>query len=230
MARKSLLLTTILAFLLPSALAGDVEDRVVHSALVLREITGMKEKGIPSDLLNKCACVIVIPNMLKGGFIGAGNYGRGAMSCRLEQGEGPWSAPSMTLMGGGSFGFQIGGQAVDLVLLVMNMRGAMSLLDSKITLGGDASVAAGPVGRTASAETDAWMSAEILAYSRSKGLFGGIAIKGGVIRPDNKANEILYGKSVTARSLLLFKTDTLPRDAKIFVDELTKASPSKKKD
>src|SRR5512135_2940708 len=127
MARKSLLMTTILAFLLPSALAGEVEDRVVHSALVLREIMGMKEKGIPSDLLNKSACVIVIPNMLKGGFIGAGNYGRGVMSCRLEHGDGPWSAPSMTLIGGGSFGLQIGGQATDLVLLVMNMRGAMSL-------------------------------------------------------------------------------------------------------
>ncbi len=136
----------------------------------------------------------------------------------------------MTLIGGGSFGLQIGGQATDLVLLVMNMRGAMSLLDSKVTLGGDASVAAGPVGRTASAETDAWMSAEILAYSRSKGLFGGIALKGGVLRPDNKANEILYGRNVTARSLLLSKTDPLPRDAKIFVDELTKASPTKKKD
>jgi len=230
MARKSLLLMTIFVFSLPSALAGDVEDRVVHSALVLREVMGMKEAGIPIDLLNKCACVIVIPNMLKGGFIGAGNYGRGVMSCRTDEGEGPWSAPSMTMVGGGSFGLQIGGQAIDLVLLVMNMRGAMSLLDSKITLGGDASAAAGPVGRTASAETDAWMSAEILAYSRSKGLFGGIALKGGVIRPDNKANEVLYGKTVTPKSLLTDKPENLPRDAKIFVDELTKVSPGKKKD
>jgi len=230
MTRKILLLMTALTVLSSSAVAGDVEDRVVRSALVLREIMGIKEKGIPEDLLNKCACVIVIPNMLKGGFVGGGNYGRGVMSCRTEQGEGPWSAPSMTLVGGGSFGLQIGGQAVDLVLLVMNMRGAMSLLNSKITLGGDASVAAGPVGRTASAETDAWMSAEILAYSRSKGLFGGIALKGGVVRPDNKANEILYGKTVTPKSLLLDKPENLPRDAKIFVDELTKISPEKKKD
>jgi len=230
MTRKILLLMTALTVLSSSAVAGDVEDRVVRSALVLREVMGIKEKGIPEDLLNKCACVIVIPNMLKGGFIGAGNYGRGVMSCRTEQGEGPWSAPSMTLVGGGSFGLQIGGQAVDLVLLVMNMRGAMSLLNSKITLGGDASVAAGPVGRTASAETDAWMSAEILAYSRSKGLFGGIALKGGVVRPDNKANEILYGKTVAPKSLLLDKPENLPRDAKIFVDELTKSSPEKKKD
>ena len=230
MTRKILLLITAFTVLSSSAVAGDVEDRVVRSALVLREVMGIKEKGIPADLLNKCACVIVIPNMLKGGFIGAGNYGRGVMSCRTEQGEGPWSAPSMTLVGGGSFGLQIGGQAVDLVLLVMNMRGAMSLLNSKITLGGDASVAAGPVGRTASAETDAWMSAEILAYSRSKGLFGGIALKGGVVRPDNKANEILYGKTVAPKSLLLDKPENLPRDAKIFVDELTKSSPEKKKD
>jgi lipid-binding SYLF domain-containing protein len=230
MTRKILLLITAFTVLSSSAVAGDVEDRVVRSALVLREVMGIKEKGIPADLLNKCACVIVIPNMLKGGFMGGGNYGRGVMSCRTEQGEGPWSAPSMTLVGGGSFGLQIGGQAVDLVLLVMNMRGAMSLLNSKITLGGDASVAAGPVGRTASAETDAWMSAEILAYSRSKGLFGGIALKGGVVRPDNKANEILYGKTVTPKSLLLDKPENLPRDAKIFVDELAKISPEKKKD
>jgi len=230
MTRKILLLITAFTVLSSSAVAGEVEDRVVRSALVLREIMGIKEKGIPEDMLNKCACVIVIPNMLKGGFIGAGNYGRGVMSCRTEQGEGPWSAPSMTLVGGGSFGLQIGGQAVDLVLLVMNMRGAMSLLNSKITLGGDASVAAGPVGRTASAETDAWMSAEILAYSRSKGLFGGIALKGGVVRPDNKANEILYGKTVAPKSLLLDKPESLPRDAKIFVDELAKISPEKKKD
>jgi lipid-binding SYLF domain-containing protein len=230
MTRIITMLTTAFAMLLSTAVAGDVEDRVVHSALVLREIGEMTDNGIPSDLLNKSACVIVIPNMLKGGFIGGGHYGRGVMSCRTDQGEGPWSAPSMTMITGGSFGLQIGGQAVDLVLLVMNMRGAMSLLDSKITLGGDASAAAGPIGRTASAETDAWMSAEILAYSRSKGLFGGVALKGGVIRPDNKANKILYGKDVTPRSLLLFKTDTLPRDAKIFVDELTKISPARKKE
>jgi len=133
----------------------------------------------------------------------------------------------MFLMTGGSFGLQIGGQSVDLILVIMNLSGLESMLDSKFTLGGDASVAAGPVGRTAAAETDAWMSAKILAYSRAKGLFGGLVLKGGVVRPDKDANQVLYGKEVEARSLLLHKTDPVPRDAKIFLDELTRISPER---
>src|SRR5262249_9606270 len=132
----------------------------------------------------KCSCVAVIPSLKKGGFVLGVAYGKGALSCRTSDGTGPWSPPSMLLLEGGSFGLQIGAQAVDLVLLVMNVKGLESLLDSKFTLGGDASVAAGPVGRTAAAETDAWMSAKILAYSRSRGLFGGLVIKGGALRPD----------------------------------------------
>ena len=163
MKRIALILTAAVILAPTMAGAGEVEDRVVRSAIVLREVMGIREKGIPQDLIDKCTCVIVIPSMLEGGFMVAGNYGKGVMACRLNDGDGPWSAPSMTMIGGGSFGLQIGGQAVDLVLLVMNMRGLRSLLDSKFTLGADASVAAGPVGRSASAETDAWLKAEILA-------------------------------------------------------------------
>jgi lipid-binding SYLF domain-containing protein len=207
--------------------ATEVHDRVVRGAIVLKEISQTPDKGIPQDLLNKSVCVAVIPGMKKGGFIFGANYGKGLMSCRLNNGEGPWSAPSMYLLEGGSFGLQIGAQSVDLVLMIMNLTGLESLLDSKFTLGGDASVAAGPVGRTAAAETDAWMSAEILAYSRSRGLFGGLIIKGGVMRPDKDANHVLYGKAIEPRSLLRYPTDSIPKDVKIFLDELTRISPKR---
>ena len=206
---------------------NEVNDRVVHSAVVLRELADIPEKGIPTDLLNKSVCVAVVPSMKKAGFIFGGNYGKGVMACRTNNGTGPWSAPSMIFVGGGSFGLQIGGQAVDLVLLIMNLSGLESLLDSKFTLGGDASVAAGPVGRTASAQTDAWMSAKILAYSRSRGIFGGITLKGDVLRPDNDANHVLYGKDVVPRNILFNRSDAVPKDAKIFIDELTRISPKK---
>ena len=224
--KKQLFLVAII--LLSSSVvfaANEVNDRVVRAAIVLKEITQAPDKGIPQDLLDKSVCVAVIPGMIKGGFIIGANYGKGLMSCRINGGTGPWSAPSMTLLEGGSFGLQIGAQSVDLILVIMNLSGLESLLDSKFTLGGDASVAAGPVGRTAAAETDAWMSAKILAYSRSRGLFGGLVIKGGVIRPDNDANHVLYGKEVEPRSILLYKTDTVPKDAKIFLDEITRISP-----
>ncbi len=207
--------------------SNEVGDRVIRATLAIREVANIPENGIPQDLLDKCACVAVIPSMKKAGFIFGGNYGKGLISCRTNNGEGPWSAPSMLSMGGGSFGLQIGAQATDLVLVVMNVRGIESLLDSKITLGGDASVAAGPVGRTAQAETDAWMSAKILAYSRSRGLFGGITLKGGWLRPDHDANHVLYGKKIQPRDMLFQPAGDLPRDAKIFFDELTKISPKK---
>ena len=133
----------------------------------------------------------------------------------------------MILVGGGSFGLQIGGQSTDLVLLIMNLSGLESLLNSKFTLGGDASVAAGPVGRTAAAQTDAWMSARILAYSRSRGLFGGVTLKGDVVRPDKDANQVLYGKEIEPRNILLYRSETVPKDAQIFIDELTRISPKK---
>jgi SH3 domain-containing YSC84-like protein 1 len=210
-----------------SMAANEINDRVVKAAVVLKEVAGIPEKGIPTDLLNKCVCVAVIPSLKKGGFIFGGAYGKGVIACRTDNGDGPWSAPSMIQMEGGSFGLQIGGQAVDLVLVVTNLGGLESLLNSKFTLGGDASVAAGPVGRTTSAETDALMSAKILAYSRSRGLFGGISLKGNTLRPDNDANQILYQKQVSPRDILLHRSADIPKDAKIFIDELTRISPKK---
>jgi lipid-binding SYLF domain-containing protein len=226
--RRSLFFFAAIGLLCPSiSIASEVHDRVVRGAIVLREITAAPDKGIPQDLLDKSACVAVIPGLKKGGFIFGASYGKGLMSCRINSGKGPWSAPSMFLLEGGSFGLQIGAQSVDLVLVIMNTAGLESLLDSEFTLGGDASVAAGPVGRTAAVETDAWLSAKILAYSRTRGIFGGLVIKGGVIRPDKDANHVLYGKAVEPRSLLLYKAESVPRDAKIFLDELTRISPER---
>jgi lipid-binding SYLF domain-containing protein len=226
--KKLLLLAALMGFC--SALfAGEseVHDRVVRSAVVLKEITEAPDSGIPQDLLNKSACVAIIPGMKKAGFIFGGNYGKGVMSCRINKGEGPWSAPAMVQLHGGSFGLQIGAESVDLIFVILNLSGVESLLDSKFTLGADASVAAGPVGRTAAAETDAWMSAEILAYSRARGLFGGLVVKGGTVRADKDANYVLYGKKMEPRSILLHKTDPVPRDAKIFLDEITRISPNR---
>ena len=195
-----------------SLIAGSkVNDRVVRAAIVLKEITQTPDKGIPQDLLDKSSCVAVIPGMKKGGFIFGGNYGKGLMSCRTDNGDGPWSAPSMFSLQGGSFGLQIGGQSVDLILVIMNLSGLESMLNTKFTLGGDASVAAGPVGRTASAETDALMSAEILAYSRTRGLFAGVVVKGGVIRPDKDANQVLYGKTIEPRDILFQQAQDRPK-------------------
>lgn len=227
MKKLAFLLTGVLLCSSSFATAGEVNDRVVRAAIVLREIARAPDKSIPQDLLDKSVCVAVIPGMLKGGFIVGANYGKGLMSCRTKGGEGPWSAPSMLLLEGGSFGLQIGAQSVDLILVIMNLKGFESLLNSKFTLGGDASVAAGPVGRTASAQTDAWMSAKILAYSRSRGLFGGLVLKGGVIRPDNDANHVLYNRAIEPRKMLTDSTEDYPKDVKIFLDELNRISPKR---
>jgi lipid-binding SYLF domain-containing protein len=230
---KQLVILCLSGFLIlsPASATGknEVGDRVVSAAVVLKEIAEIPEKGIPKDLLDKSVCVAVIPSMKKGGFVFGAAYGKGVMACRTDNGDGPWSAPSLLTLEGGSFGLQIGAQAVDLVLVVMNLSGLDSLLDSKFTLGGDASVAAGPVGRTAAAETDAWMSAKILAYSRSRGLFGGITLKGNTIRPDRDANHVIYGKEVSARDVLLHQSKDVPRDVQIFVNELTRISPKRVK-
>jgi SH3 domain-containing YSC84-like protein 1 len=207
----------------------EVADRVVRSAIVLREIMDTPDRSIPRDLLDGCACVAVIPGMMKGAFFFGANYGKGVISCRTQEGKGPWSAPSMLLMSGGSFGLQIGAQATDLVLVVMNASGMESLLDSKFTLGGDASVAAGPVGRNAQAKTDVLMGAKILAYSRSKGVFGGLSLNGEVVRADQNANYVLYKKDLRPKDILFTQIGEIPRDAQIFVDHLTKASPQQKK-
>jgi lipid-binding SYLF domain-containing protein len=189
---------------LPMAAADDVKetDRLLNAGTVLKEILNVPD-DIPQDLLHKADCVIVYPSVLKAAFIVGGSYGRGAMSCRTgENFTGPWSAPSMMALEAVSGGFQIGGQATDFVLLVMNDRGARAILSSKVKLGGDAAVAAGPKGRDAAASTDVTMRAEVLSYSRSRGLFAGVSLEGSTVRPDNDANEHLYGKKVSASDII----------------------------
>src|SRR5216683_6656652 len=172
------------------------DDRLRNCGIVLKEILDVPD-DIPRDLLDKADCVVVFPSVLKAAFIVGGSYGRGAMSCRRGQHfRGSWGAPTMMALEGGSFGLQIGGEATDFVLLVMNERGASGILSSKVKLGADASVAAGPVGRTASAETDATLRADILSYSRARGAFAGIALEGSTIRPDGGANEQIYGQKI----------------------------------
>jgi lipid-binding SYLF domain-containing protein len=207
---------------------SEVGDRVVRAAVVLKEIMDTPDKSIPQDLLDGCACVVVIPGMVRGAFVFGANYGKGVIACRTENGSGPWSPPSMVMMSGGSFGLQIGAQATDLVLVVMNLSGMDSLLDSQFTLGGDAQVAAGPVGRSAAAKTDVLLGAKILAYSRNKGIFAGVSLNGEVVRADKNANFVLYQKNLSVRDILFKGFADVPRDAKILIDELTKASPKKK--
>jgi lipid-binding SYLF domain-containing protein len=166
-------------------------SRLNNSHDVLTEIMGAPDKGIPQELLEKSQCIVIVPGLKKGAFIFGGKYGRGFILCRASSGKG-WSAPAGVTVEGGSFGFQIGGEETDAVMLVMNKRGARKLLESKFTLGGDASVAAGPVGRTSSADTDLQMHAEILTYSRSRGVFAGISLNGATLRPDKESNEELY--------------------------------------
>ena len=189
---------------LPITAAQDTKetDRLLNAGTVLQEILNVPD-DIPQDLLHKAECVIVYPSVLKAAFVVGGSYGRGAMSCRTgENFTGPWSAPAMRALEAGSVGFQIGGQATDFVLLVMNDRGARAILSSKVKLGGDAAVAAGPKGRNASASTDVTMRAEVLSYSRSRGLFAGVSLEGSTVRPDNDANERLYGKKVSAQDII----------------------------
>ncbi len=229
-------LILFLVFMLGSLLAqagpqggNEVADRVVSAAIVLKEIMDTPDKSIPQDLLDRCQCVAVIPSMKKGAFFIGGNYGKGVISCRTDNGNGPWSSPSMLMMSGGSFGLQIGVQATDLVLVVMNVRGMESLLDTKFTLGGDASVAAGPVGRSTSAKTDALFTAKILAYSRSKGVFAGLSLNGEVVRADRDANFVLYKKQLAPREILFRRLEDSPRDVSILIDQLTKISPKQVK-
>jgi lipid-binding SYLF domain-containing protein len=170
------------------------QKRLENSGVVMQEIMNTPE-NIPQEVMEKAECVIVFPSVLKAAFVVGASYGRGAMVCRTgSEFNGPWGAPAMYALEGGSIGFQIGGEATDLVLLIMNRRGAESILSSKVKLGGDASVAAGPVGRTASADTDAWMRAEILSYSRARGVFAGISLEGSTLRPDDDATADVYGR------------------------------------
>jgi SH3 domain-containing YSC84-like protein 1 len=201
------------------------DDRLRNSGTVLKEILDVPD-DIPQGLLDKADCVVVFPSVLKAAFIVGGSYGRGAMSCRKgEAFRGPWGAPTMMALEGGSFGFQIGGEATDFVLLVMNERGARGILASKVKLGGDASVAAGPVGRDASAESDATLRAEILSYSRARGLFAGVSLEGSTIRPDNGDNRRVYGKEIPARDIVLSGRVAVPPAAKQLVSTLDAKTP-----
>jgi lipid-binding SYLF domain-containing protein len=200
-------------------------DRLQNCGTVLKEILDIPD-DIPKDLLDKAECVVVYPSVLKAAFIVGGSYGRGAMTCRTgEHYTGPWSAPTMMALEGGSVGFQIGGQATDFVLLVMNARGAHSILKSKVKLGADASVAAGPKGRTAAAATDVTLRAEVLSYSRSRGLFAGISLEGSTVRPDNDANERVYGKKVEAEDIVFHGAVPVAPPARKLISLLNHRSP-----
>src|SRR5467141_3303723 len=204
------------------------DQRLRNSGTVLKEILDVPD-SIPQDLLDKADCVVVFPSVLKAAFIVGGSYGRGAMSCRRGQDfRGSWGAPTMMALEGGSFGFQIGGEATDFVLLVMNERGAGGILTSKVKLGADASVAAGPVGRTASAETDATLRADILSYSRARGAFVGVSLEGSTIRPDNGANRKIYGQEVPARQIVLSGKVAIPPAAQNLISILESRTPSHK--
>jgi lipid-binding SYLF domain-containing protein len=204
------------------------EDRLNECGTVLKEILDIPD-NIPQGLLDKADCVVVYPSVLKAAFVVGGSYGRGAMTCRQgEDFKGSWGAPTMMALEGGSFGFQIGGQATDFVLLVMNEGGARGILSGKVKLGGDASVAAGPVGRNASAETDVTLRSEILSYSRSRGLFAGISLAGSTIRPDNNANEQVYGKKLEAKQIVLSNQVKTPSAAEQLVSTLNNKTPHHK--
>ena len=228
---KGMVLLTIVVLCLISrstAIAADNEkeqERVKESGNVMTELLN-SESGVPISVLNKAECVIVIPSLKKGGFIIAGEYGRGVMTCRGgENFTGPWSAPTMMQSTGGSVGFQAGGQSTDVVILVMNDKGARALMKGKAKLGADASVAAGPVGREAEASTNAAMSAEMLSYSRAQGVFGGVSLSGTTLGPDDGANEKLYGKKVTATEIIGGGAGPAPASAKELLAVLTAKSP-----
>jgi lipid-binding SYLF domain-containing protein len=201
------------------------QKRLEECGVVMQEVLNVPD-NIPRELLEKAECVIVIPSVRKLAFGVGASYGRGAMVCRQgEKFRGPWGAPAMYALEGGSVGFQIGGEATDLILLVMNDRGMESILSSKVKLGADASVAAGPKGRDASADTDAWMRAEILSYSRSRGLFAGVSLEGSSLRPDDDASADVYGHAIKAKDIVRGDKMSVPSTGRHLVDVLQKNAP-----
>jgi len=203
-------------------------ERVENAGKVMEEILKAPD-GIPQSVLDKADCVVILPSVLKFAIGIGGSYGRGVMTCRGGSNfHGPWGAPSMIALEGGSAGLQLGGNATDFILLLMSPRSAENILKSKVKLGADASAAAGPVGRAASAETDVTLRAEILSYSRSRGLFAGVSLEGSTLRPDNGANKNLYGKEVSASDIVFKKAVPVPASAKQLLATLQKASPVNK--
>ena len=225
---KNLIAFLLALICLPLAVAAENEkeaDRVKDAGVVLKEILNIPD-DIPKDLLDRSECVLVLPSVKKGAIGIGGSFGRGVMVCRTgEHFTGSWGAPAMYALEGINFGFQLGGQATDFVLLVMNNRGADSLMGSKVKLGADAAAAAGPKGRTATAATDVVMRAEILSYSRSRGLFAGVSLEGSTLRPDGSANEKLYGRKLSAKEILREGKASVPPSAHILIATLQKASP-----
>jgi SH3 domain-containing YSC84-like protein 1 len=223
----SIFVALALAILPLTSLAADNKEteRLKNCGTVLDEILKIPD-DIPHDLLDKAECVIVIPSVLKAAFGIGGAYGRGAMDCRSGQNfTGRWGAPTMIALEGGSFGFQLGGQATDFVILVMNPRGAAAILKNKVKLGADASAAAGPKGRDAAASTDVTLRAEMLTYSRSRGLFAGISLEGSTLRPDNNANEAVYGKKLGAEDIVRKGAAAPPAAAETMISLLDQHSP-----
>jgi SH3 domain-containing YSC84-like protein 1 len=227
--KKMLLSIGFVSLLALPAFAQDKEsDRVDNAGKVMQEILNAPD-GIPQSVLDKADCVVILPSVLKFAIGFGGSYGRGVMTCRGGKTfHGKWGAPTMMALEGGSAGLQLGGNATDFILLLMSPRSASSILTSKVKLGGDATAAAGPVGRTASAETDVTMRAEILSYSRARGLFAGISLAGSTLRPDNGANKNLYGKDVSAKAIVFDKAVPVPDSAKDLLATLQKASPVNK--
>ncbi len=224
--RLLVLLVSLLGLLAGKSFARSNEaERLENAATVIGEILDIPD-GMPQELLDKAECILVLPSVKKFAIGIGGSYGKGAMVCRSgKRFEGPWDAPSMYRLEGGNIGFQLGGQATDFVFLVMNEKGADSLLRSKAKLGVDASAAAGPKGRATGASTDAYMTAEILTYSRAKGLFAGVSLEGSTLRPDEGANEKLYGRKLTASEIVLEGKASTPRAARELVRLLERASP-----
>ena len=225
--KKLLVVGLCLLFAAPVFATDNVkeEDRVKAAGTVLKEIVNIPD-DIPKDLFDRAECVIVLPTVLKFAFGVGGSYGRGVMTCRTgEHFTGPWGAPAMYALEGGNIGFQLGGQATDFVLLVMNPKGAESLMGSKVKLGADASAAAGPKGRSAEGATDVAMRAEILSYSRSRGLFAGVSLEGSTLRPDNRANRKLYGRNLKVKEILRKNEVGVPGCAHELVAVLDKHSP-----
>ncbi|MGA9390288.1 MAG: lipid-binding SYLF domain-containing protein [Candidatus Sulfotelmatobacter sp.] len=213
---------------LPAFAQKKEQERVENAGTVMQEILNIPD-DIPQSVIDKADCVVVLPSVLKFAIGIGGSYGRGVMTCRRgEDFKGRWSAPTMMALEGGSFGLQLGGQATDFVLLLMSPRSAKSILSSKVKLGGDVSAAAGPVGRNASAETDVTLRAEILSYSRARGLFAGISLAGSTLRPDNDANQNLYGKELRAQDIVFKGAVPPPPSAKLLLAELNKRSPTNK--
>jgi len=225
MNRNVLGLMLVALLTLPAVAQKKEQERVQNAGKVMSEILNIPD-NIPQSVLDKADCVVVLPSVLKFAIGIGGSYGRGVMTCRTGKTyHGPWGAPTMMALEGGSFGLQLGGQATDFVLLLMTARSADNILTSKVKIGGDASAAAGPVGRNASAETDVTLRAEILSYSRARGLFAGISLSGSTLRPDNDANKSLYGKELKAKEIVLDGVVPPPPSAKLLLSTLNKKSP-----